>query len=89
VDDSAIQALVARLARAHPSGGHIVERAAIVAAGADSHAVMTWITDHGGIPEAAEATSQRHGLHGALRHAGGGSESQTPSRFILPAGAFG
>ena len=89
MDDSAIQALVARLARAHPSGGHVIERAAIVAEGADSQAVMTWIIDHGGIPEAAEATSQRRGLHGALRHAGGGSQSRTPSRFVLPAGTFG
>jgi hypothetical protein len=48
MDDFAIQALVARLARAHASGGHVIERAAIIA--------------HGGIPEAAEATSRRHGL---------------------------
>ena len=84
MDDVAIQELVARLARAHASGGHVIERAAIIAEGADSQAVITWIIAHGGIPEAAEATSRRHGLHGALRHAGGGSAARNPSRFILP-----
>jgi hypothetical protein len=80
--------LVARLARAHASGGHVIERAAIIAEGADSQAVITWIIAHGGIPEAAEATSRRRGLHGALRHAGGGSDARNPSRFILPASTF-
>ena len=77
MDDFAIQELVARLARAHASGGHVIERAAIIAEGADSQAVITWIIAHGGTPEAAEATARRHGLHGALRHAGGGSERET------------
>jgi hypothetical protein len=89
VDDDTIQSLVARLARAHPSGGTVIERAAIVAEGADSAAIMTWILDHGGTPEAAEPTSQRRGLHGSLLHAGGGSAPRAPSRFVLPAGALG
>jgi len=88
VDDQAIRTLVTQLARAHPSGGSVVERAAIVAAGGDSRAVVTWIVDHGGAPEAAETTSHRHGLHGALRHAGGGSEPRAPSRYVLPSGAL-
>ncbi len=88
MDDVGIQALVTRLARAHPSGGSVIERAAVMAAGTDSQAVMTWIVDHGGVPDAADTTSQRHGLHGALRHAGGASEPRSPSRFVLPAGAL-
>lgn len=88
VDDQAIRSLVTRLARAHPSGGSVIERAAIVAAGTDSRAVVTWIVDHGGTPEAAVATSHRRGLHGALLHSGGASEPRTPSRYILPAGAL-
>lgn len=88
VDDHAIRSLVARLARAHPSGGSVVERAAIVAEGADSRAVVAWIVDHGGTPEAAVPTSRRRGLHGALVHADGGSEPRTPSRYVLPAGAL-
>jgi hypothetical protein len=41
LDDDAIRSLLTRLARAHLSGGTVVERAAVVAAGADSEAVMT------------------------------------------------
>jgi hypothetical protein len=88
VDDDAIRLLVTRLARAHPSGGTVVERAAIVAEGADFDAVMRWILAHGGTPEAAVETSSRHGLHGSRLHAGGGSEPRAPSRFVLPAGAL-
>ena len=88
VDDQTIRALVTRLARTHPSGGTVIERAAILAAGADSRAVVTWIVDHGGTAEAAVETSRRRGLHGALLHAGGGSEPRSPSRYVLPAGAL-
>lgn len=88
MDDQTIRTLVTRLARAHPSGGTVIERAAILAAGADSRAVLTWIVDHGGTAEAAVATSHRRGLHGSLIHAGGGSEPRSPSRYVLPAGAL-
>jgi hypothetical protein len=88
VDDDAIRSLVTRLARAHPSGGTVVERAAIAAAGTDYEAVMAWIGAHGGKPEAALEGSNRHGLHGSRRRAGGGSEPRAPSRFVLPAGAL-
>ena len=66
----------------------MIERAAVVAAGADSEAVMTWILAHGGKPEAVEATSTRHGLHGSRLHTSGGSQPRLPSRFVLPAGAL-
>jgi hypothetical protein len=88
VDDDAIRSLVTRLARAHPAGGTVVERAAIVAEGADFEAVMTWIVAHGGKPEARVETSARHGLHGSRLPASGGSERRAPSRFVLPAGAL-
>jgi hypothetical protein len=88
VDDDAIRLLVTRLARAHPSGGTVVERAAIVAEGADFDAVMRWILAHGGKPEAAVETPSRRGLHGSRLHAGGGAEPRAPSRFLLPAGAL-
>jgi hypothetical protein len=87
VDDDAIRSLLTRLARAHPSGGTVVECAAVVAAGADSEAVMTWIFAHGGNPEAAMETSTRHGLHGSRLHTSG-SEPRLPSRFVLPARAL-
>jgi hypothetical protein len=88
VDDDAIRELVTRLARPHSSGGEVIERAAILAEGADSAAVMAWITDHAGVPEAAVASTPRSGLHGA-RLGGGGAEPTAPLRFVLPAGALG
>jgi hypothetical protein len=88
VDDEAIRTLLTRLARAHPAGGTVIERAAVVAAGADSEAVMAWILSHGGKAEAAVETSTRHGLHGPRLHTGGGSRPRVPSRFVLPVGAL-
>jgi hypothetical protein len=88
MDDDAIRSLVTRLARAHSSGGSVIERAAIVAAGADAEAVMTWIVAHGGKPEATVQTSTRRGLHGSRLHDGGASAPRTASRFVLPAGAL-
>jgi len=84
VDDEAIRVLVKRLARPHPSGGEVIERAAIMAEGTGSTDVMTWILAHGAIPEAvAERTSTRQGLHGVSDCA-----PRTTSRFVLPAGAL-
>jgi hypothetical protein len=88
MDYDAIQSLVTRLARAHPSGGSVIERAAIFAEGTDSDAVITWIVDHGGKPEATVPTAHRRGLHGSLLHAGGGANPRAPARFILPVGAL-
>jgi hypothetical protein len=88
VDDDAIRSLVTRLARPHPSGGSVIERAAIVAEGADSAAVMAWIAAHGGRPEATLETATRRGLHGSRLHDSGGSAPRTAARFVLPAGAL-
>ena len=88
MDDDAIRSLVTRLARRRPGGDATIERAAILAEGADFDAVMTWIVAHGGEAEAAKESSSRHGLHGAQLQASGGSQSRTPARFILPAGAL-
>jgi hypothetical protein len=89
MDDDAIRELVTRLARPHPSGGEVIERAGILAAGADSAVVMAWIADHDGVPEAAAAAPGSSGLHGA-RLGGRGAQSATPVplRFVLPAGAL-
>ncbi len=86
-DDDAIRTLVRRLARPHPSGGDVIERAAILAEGADSAAVLEWIVAHAGIPEAAVAAPPRHGLHGSRLEASAGAE-RTPLRFVLPADAL-
>lgn len=86
VDDAEINALVKRLSRPHRSGGVVIERAAIMAAGVDSMAVIDWILDHSGIPEAAVSPPRNRGLHG-----GNLSDSDVPAvrraqSFVLPPG---
>ncbi|HXC46195.1 MAG TPA: hypothetical protein VNU24_06275 [Solirubrobacteraceae bacterium] len=66
----------------------MIERAAIMAAGADSAAVIAWITDHAGVPEDAGAKAPRHGLHGSHLSSGGEAQSKAPLRFVLPAGVL-
>jgi hypothetical protein len=85
MDDDAIRALLRRLARPHASGGEVIERAAILAEGADFAAVMTWITAHAGVAETQVATGSGHGLHGSRMSNSSGAESRTPLRFVLPA----
>ena len=64
MDDDEIKVLVKRLARAHPSGGTVIERAAIMAEGTGSTDVMAWVIGHGGMPEAAVKTAAPRGIHG-------------------------
>jgi hypothetical protein len=82
--DGAIRAVVVRLARPAGEGGTVIERAAIVAEGANAHAIEAWIVDHGGRPEAIAAASAGAGLHGAR----GSTRSSSPLRYLLPAGAL-
>jgi hypothetical protein len=88
MDDDAIRLLVKRLARPHASGGDVVERAALLAEGADFVEVMSWITAHKGAPEASVATASRHGLHGSRLHGSGGTAPRNPARYVLPAGVL-
>ena len=85
-DDDAIRAIVTRLARRHPSGGVVIERAAILAEGADCTAVVSWIMAHDGTPEAAAAAPKR-GLHSSRLTDSIGSGARAPARYVLPAGA--
>ncbi len=87
MDDDAILALVTRLARPHRSGGQVIERAAILAVGADSPAVIAWILAHAGKPEVTGSSAPRRGLHGA-RLADAAGEPGAPRRFVLPAGVL-
>ena len=87
MDDDAIRAVVARLSRPHPSGGVVIERAAILAEGADFGAVITWIDGQGGSPESSVPPTSRRGLHGSRFDAGIGTEPRSPLRYVLPAGA--
>jgi hypothetical protein len=82
--DDAIRAVVLRLSRPHASGGDVIERAAIVAEGADSAAIVAWIIARAGQPEAIVARASARGLHGT-RSAGAGD---VPRRYVLPVGAL-
>jgi hypothetical protein len=82
--DDAIRAVVERLARPHRSGGTVIERAAIMAEGASSAAVLTWIADHAGEPEVRPAAKATGGLHGdRVTH-----PASPPARYVLPPGAL-
>src|SRR4051794_15806146 len=88
-EDDAIRTVVERLARSHRSGGVVIERAAILAEGADCTAVVAWITAHGGEPEAAAVSSAKGGLHGPRLSDSGGGLQRFPARYVLPPGALG
>ena len=87
MDDDTIRTLVTRLSRPHPSGGKVIERAAILAEGADSAAVLTWIVDHAGEPEDRVAAVSGGGLDSARLDAGRAS-ARPPLRYVLPAEAL-
>jgi hypothetical protein len=86
MDDEEIVEIVRRLARPHNSGGVVIERAAILAEGADFAAVMAWITDHDGQPEARVVAGSTRGLHGSRLTSIGRDQRQPPLRYVLPAG---
>ena len=86
IDDVRIRAVVTRLARRRAGGGHVIERAAILAAGSDTAAIETWILDHAGRPEQTPATTET-GLH-AHRMNDAGASHRSPRRFLLPAGVL-
>jgi hypothetical protein len=85
-DDARIRAVVTRLARRRAEGGHVIERAAILAAGSDSAAIETWILDHAGRPEQPASTTAT-GLH-AHRLTSASASNRSPRRFLLPPGAL-
>ena len=86
--DEAIRAIVERLSRPHASGGSVIERAAILAEGADADAIVAWVLAHEGEPETAAAPAAARGLHSARLSAAPGAMSGTPRRYVLPAGAL-
>jgi hypothetical protein len=88
MEDDAIRSVVARLARPHPSGGEVIERAAILAEGSDAGVVIDWIIAHAGEPETRSSAGGSHGLHGSRLSSSGPAESETPLRFVLPPGAL-
>ena len=89
MDDDDIRALVIRLSRANVSGGETIERAAILAEGEDSAAVVAWILARGGKPEAAVAAVSARGLHSARLSGSDRAGTSAPVRYVLPAGSLG
>ena len=86
-DDKTIRDVVTRLARRHESGGTVIERAAIVAEGAESQSIVAWIVAHDGRPEFPALARSRGGLHGG-RMGGPTSAGDAPRRYVLPPGAL-
>jgi hypothetical protein len=62
----------------------VIERSVILAEGAGSAAILTWISEHDGVADATTATSPGAGLHGSRATVGVGPAR----RFVLPPGAF-
>jgi hypothetical protein len=85
IEDDEIRVLVRSLSRPHASGGAVIERAAIMAAGADSAAILAWIDAHDAEPEELAPAAAGGGLHGARAGARGPS---APRRYVLPAGVL-
>lgn len=87
MDEHDIRATVTSLARPRAGGGYSIERAAILAAGADATAIEAWIVAHDGVPEQVPSTRASGGLHGhrdeALR-----PPDRSPRRYLFPAGAL-
>jgi hypothetical protein len=89
-DDDAIRALLERLARRGSGNSLVIERAAILAEGADCSAVVDWILAHHGAPEDAvkPSKSKGGGLHGARLTSQATVDARPPRRYVLPADAL-
>jgi hypothetical protein len=85
MDDDAIRIVVTRLSRPHRAGGDVIERAAILATGAQSSEIVTWIITNDGKPHAAAAVAATRGLCGSRLS---GSAPRPPLRYVLPAGTL-
>jgi hypothetical protein len=80
--EDAIREVVARLARPGRGGASVIERAAIMAEGADSDEIIRWILAHAGEPEAIVPRAATGGLHGGRSSVSAGW--RPPSRYVLP-----
>lgn len=67
----------------------MIERAAILAEGADFPEVMEWIIDHAGKPDTAVAAPPPRGLHGARIAEPLRAEQRRALRYVLPADTLG
>jgi hypothetical protein len=86
-----IRALVARLSRPRPGGGRVIERAAIMAEGANSAAILDWIMAGAWSPEDAVADAADRGgsgVHG-MRRDTEALRARAPRRYVSPPGDSG
>lgn len=90
MDDQEIRVLLSRLARPHASGGQVVERAAILAEGAEFPAILAWINAHAGEPETTARKASTGGLHaGRMNDRGSGvTDGRPPQRYVLPSASL-
>jgi hypothetical protein len=83
-DDIAVRELVIRLSRPSRGGGHVIERAAILAEGSEFRSIEAWILEHGGQGEATPAPVGR----GLFVDRAATRPTPPPTRYLLPAGAL-
>ena len=89
MEDEIIRTLVTRLARPHPSGGKVIERAAILSSGSESGQVLEWLLAHDAVPEEEIApVSSGRGLHSSRISENAGAGHGEPRRYVLPPGAL-
>jgi hypothetical protein len=88
VSDDAIRACVARLSRPQRGGRRVIERAAILAEGASSAAILDWLAVASWEPEdapAVDADRGGSGLHGMRQESQRGRpRPQHPRRYVSP-----
>jgi hypothetical protein len=85
IDEVAIDHIVRRLARPAPAGGHVIERAAVLAEGSNFAVIEAWILEHGGEPEAPGDTSSTiGGGHLFSGRTGRIRDEVVPVRYLLP-----
>ncbi len=86
MNDLEITARIKQLSRPHPSGGLVIERAAILASGAESPQIIDWIMAHAGTAETPVARGR--GIHGIHLNGGTNPGTARPTRFVLPANSL-
>jgi hypothetical protein len=86
--DDDIGAVVQRLSRPTRDGRRVIERAAIMAEGSRSAAILTWLEDASWTPEERVASTAYRGgagLHGArLESERSDAHKQAPQRYVSP-----
>ena len=81
-DEDELRLVVERLSRRDRSGGRVIERAALLAEGTRSTALIAWLGEHGWEPEAPATASPRGGgIHGQREHRS--ASSGAPTRYLL------